>query len=113
MKSDEKFGSVRSFGFRAPRVRANFNFLLEVTQTGDRCEAVCTDISEDGLAAEVTKPLAPKTPVTMSMLLPGDATPLHIQGTVEYSQDLHCGLTFVYSSTEEKKQVQEFIRSIS
>ena len=49
MKSEENFGSVRSFGFRAPRVSTNFSFSLEVIATGERYEAVCTDISEDGL----------------------------------------------------------------
>jgi hypothetical protein len=113
MKTDENFGSVRRFGFRAPRVSINFSFLLEVIATGERHEAVCTDISEDGLAAELLEPLAPKTQVTMRMLLPGGTIPLQIQGSVEYSQDRRCGLNFLYSSPEERKQVQLFIQSIS
>ena len=71
MKSDENAGSVRAFGFRAPRVSANFSFFLDVTATGERYEAMCTDISEDGLAAELPQPIAPKTEVTVRMLLPG------------------------------------------
>ncbi|MGH9551309.1 MAG: PilZ domain-containing protein, partial [Terriglobales bacterium] len=80
MTSDENPVSVRPFGFRAPRISANFSFSLEVTATGERYEAVCTDISEDGLAAELLQPLDPKTKVTIRMLLPGGTAPLHIPG---------------------------------
>ncbi len=55
---------------------------------------MCTDISEDGLAAELPKPLAVKTQVTMRMLLPGGIRPLQLEGQVEYSQDRRCGLDF-------------------
>jgi PilZ domain len=113
MKSDDKPGAVRSFGFRAPRVSTNFSFVLEVIATGERYEAVCTDISEDGLAAQVPEPLAPKTRVTMRMLLPGSTVPLQILGSIEYSQDKRCGLNFLYSSPDERKEVQAFIQSIS
>ena len=87
MKSNENSDSVRSFGFRAPRVSCNFSFLLDVIATGERQEAMCTDISEDGLAAELPKPLAVKTQVRMTLLLPGGVRPLQIEGRVEYSQD--------------------------
>ncbi len=113
MKSDENFVSVRPFGFRAPRVSANFSFSLEVMATGERYEAVCTDISEDGLAAELLQPLDPKTQVAIRMLLPGGTAPLHIPGSVEYCQDGRCGVNFLYSSSEERTQVQRFIQSIS
>ena len=48
----------------------------------------------------------------MRMLLPGGTVPLQIQGSVEYSQDRRCGLNFLYSSAEERKQVQTFIQSM-
>ena len=113
MTTDENFASVRSFGFRAPRVSTNFSFYLEVIATGERCQAVCTNISEDGLAAEVPVPLAPSSEVIMRMLFPGGTMPLEIKGSVEYGQDRHCGLNFLYSSPEERKQIQMFIQSIS
>jgi PilZ domain len=113
MKSDENPVSVRPFGFRAPRISANFSFSVEVTATGERYEAVCTDISEEGLAADLLQPLAPKAKVTIRMLLPGATAPLHIPGSVEYSQDGRCGLNFLYSSSEERRQVQLFMQSIA
>jgi c-di-GMP-binding flagellar brake protein YcgR len=113
MNSDQNAGAVRSFGFRAPRVSTNFGFFLEVTATGDRCEARCTDISEDGLAAELSEPIARKTEVTIRMLLPGDQTLLQIRGSVEYCQECRCGVNFLDLSAEERKQVQQFVQSIS
>ena len=113
MKSDENFDSVRPFGFRAPRVPADFSFVLEVVPSGERYDAVCTDISEDGLAAEVPGSLTPKTQVTMRILLPGSTVPLLARGSVEYSQGTRCGLNFLFTSPDELKQVQAFIRSIS
>lgn len=113
MTDEENFGSVRSFGFRAPRVSTSFSFSLELSATGERYEAECTDISEDGLAADLLKPLAPKTQVRMRLLLPGGTRPLQIEGSVEYSKGRHCGLNFLYSSVEERKEIQRFVRSIS
>jgi hypothetical protein len=113
MKSDDKSGSVRSFGFRAPRVPTNFGFFLDVVETGKRYEAVCTDISEDGLAAELKEPLPPKAEVVIRMLLPGATAPMQVQGSVEYSQDGRCGLNFLDLSSEERTQVQHFVQSIS
>lgn len=113
MTRDDNFASVRPFGFRAPRVSTNFSFLVEVPSTGKQLQAVCTDISEDGLAAELPEPLDPKTNLIIRMLLPGGTVPLQIPGSVEYSQDRRCGLTFLYSSPEERDQVRIFVQSIS
>src|SRR5690242_5647584 len=110
MKTDEGGSSVRRFGFRAPRVSTNFSFSLEVVATGERYEAVCTNISEDGLAADLLPQLPAGTQVAMRMLLPGATLPLLIQGVVEYSQERHCGLNFLYSNVEERKQVQTFMQ---
>lgn len=113
MKSDKNDGSVRSFGFRVPRVPTNFSFFLEMTASGERYEAVCTDISEEGLAAKLREPIAPKTEVTIMMLLPGGATLLQIRGSIEYSQECRCGVNFLDLSAEERKQIQQFVQSIS
>lgn len=112
MKSNDNSGSVRPFGFRAPRVSTNFGFSLEVIATGERFEAVCTDISEDGLAADLLGSLAPKTQVRLRLLLPGATVPLQMDGSVEYCEDERCGLNFLPSSADERNQLREFIRSV-
>jgi len=106
-------GDIRTFGFRSPRFSVNFNFSLEVVPSGERCEAVCTDISEDGLAADLLQKLPVKTQVTMWLLFPGGTAPLRIEASVEYRHDRKHGFNFLYSSLEERAQVQAFIRSIS
>jgi PilZ domain len=111
MKSDKDAGPVRPFGFRAPRVSANFSVFVEAMATGECYEATCTDISEDGLAAELPQPIAPKTEVTIRMLLPGATTLLQLQGSVEYSQECRCGVNFLDLSAEERKQIQLFVQS--
>jgi hypothetical protein len=113
MKDAENFDSVRSFGFRAPRVSTGFSFSLEVTATGQRYEGECTDISEDGLAADLLIPLAPMTQVTMRLLLPGGTRALQTEGSVEYGEGRRCGLNFSYASVDEHRQIQKFVRSIS
>jgi hypothetical protein len=111
MKSDDNAGAVRPFGFRAPRVSTNFSFFLETMPTGERHEAICTNISEDGLAAELQQPIEPRTDVSVSMLLPGGTTLLQIRGSVEYSQECRCGVNFLNLSEEERKQIQLFVQS--
>jgi hypothetical protein len=113
MKNQENSGSARPFGFRAPRLSTSFSFSVEVIATGERYEAACTDISEDGLAAELLEPLEAQTPVTIRMLLPGDVALLKLQGKVQYSREGRCGLSFIYSSPEERQRIQVFLRSIA
>ena len=113
MSDDSKFGSVRSFGFRAPRISANFSFSLEIPATGVHYDATCTDISEEGLSAELPESIPAKTQVTMTLLFPGAVQPVQIAGMVEYTQGLRCGVAFLYSSPDEQKQVKAFIQSAS
>ena len=111
MNSDKNADSVRPFGFRAPRVATNFSFFLEMPATGERYEARCTDISEDGLAAELHQPIEPKTEVTIMMLLPGGTTLLQVRGSVEYNQECRCGVNFLNLSAEDREQIRVFIQS--
>jgi hypothetical protein len=113
MKNDENTGSVRSFGFRAPRVSTNFSFFLDVVATGERYEGICTDLSEDGLASDLREPVPLQTEVTIRMLLPGGTTLLQIRGSVEYCQECKCGVNFLNLSAEERRQIQLFVQSTS
>src|ERR671936_365188 len=97
---------VRAFGFRAPRFKTNFNFSLEITETRERHEALCSNISEDGLAAELLLKLPVKTEVTMWLLFPGGTTPVQIKAVVEYRRERIHGFKFLYSTMGEREQVR-------
>jgi hypothetical protein len=113
MKDDANFDSVRSFGFRAPRISTNFSFLLEVPSSGKHYNAVCTDLSDEGLAAEMPEPIPEGTEVIARLLFPGSTQPIQIKGSIEHSQDQRCGVTFADLSGDELGQLQSFIRSMS
>jgi hypothetical protein len=113
MKNDGTAAArVREFGFRSPRFKTNFNFSVEITATRERHEALCTDISEDGLAAELLLKIPPKTEVTMWLLFPGGTTPVQIQASVEYRRERLHGFNFLYSTLDERAQVKAFIQMI-
>jgi len=113
MKNDGTAAArVREFGFRAPRFKTNFNFSIEISATRERHEALCSNISEDGLAAELLLKLPPKTEVTMWLLFPGGITPVQIKGVVEYRRERVHGFNFLYSTLDERAQVKAFIQMI-
>jgi len=113
MKSDGTGAArVREFGFRAPRFKTNFNFSIEITATRERHEALCSNISEDGLAAELLLKLPTKTEVTMWLLFPGGTTPVQIKAVVEYRRERMHGFNFLYSTMDEREQVRAFIQML-
>jgi PilZ domain len=113
MKDDANFDSVRSFGFRAPRISTNFSFLLEVPASGKHYDAVCTDLSEEGLAAEMPEPIAEGTDVIARLLFPGSTQHIQIKGSIEHCQDQRCGVTFSDLSGEQQEAIRSFIRWMS
>jgi len=113
MKNDDTAAArVRAFGFRAPRFKTNFDVSLEITATRERHEALCTNLSEDGLAAELLLKLPTKTEVTMWLLFPGGITPVQIKAVVEYRRERLHGFNFLYSTMDEREQVKAFIQMI-
>jgi len=114
MQNGSNSDEVRDFGFRNPRARANFQFCLQLNSTKEMLWAVCTDISEQGLAADLLRGLAVGSEVTLMLDLPGSRVPVPIQAVVNHQQDdRRHGFTFVYSSEEERALVQAFLRSIA
>jgi len=113
MKNDGTAAArVREFGFRAPRFKTNFNFSIEISATRERHEALCSNISEDGLAAELLLKLPAKTEVMMWLLFPGGTTPVQIKAVVEYRRERIHGFNFLYSTMDERAQVKAFIQML-
>jgi Tfp pilus assembly protein PilZ len=112
--SKERNGRVQEFGYRVPRFPADFQLLL---QTGDPeprvLEARCTDISADGLAVRMSERLSVGTQVTLVLTLPGSSTSLRIAGRVIYQKNDEHGLTFVFSSPQERESVGKHLSSVT
>ena len=112
--SKEQKSRVQEFGYRVPRFPADFHLLL---QTGDPeprvLEARCTDISVDGLAVRMPDRLSVGTRVTLVLTLPGSSTSLRVAGRVIYQKNDEHGLTFVFSSPQERESVGKQLSSVT
>ena len=104
--------NIYSFGYRAPRYRADFRFLL---QTDNRVPTVldarCTDLSEDGLAATTKALLQIGASVVLILTLPGTATSLRIPASVTNRQVDGYGFAFIFSSQKERSYMHEYLES--
>ncbi len=105
--------SVYDFGYRMPRFRTDFHLLL---QTGDRLSTLlhgrCTDISEEGLAAEFRTSLEVGSIVTLILTLPGSSTTMKIAARVINCQREFHGFAFVFSSQTERSYIQAYIERL-
>jgi hypothetical protein len=103
---------IYNYGYRAPRFRADFRLLL---QTGDRnpgmLDARCTDLSEDGLAAEINAPLEIGARVTLILTLPGMPASMRIPARVTNRQVGGYGFAFIFSSQNERSYMREYLES--
>jgi len=105
--------SIYNFGYRVPRFRTDFHLLL---QTEDRhpglLDGRCTDISEDGLGAQLRIPLDVGSSVTLIFTLPGASTSLRVAARVINQQrDFH-GFAFLFSSQKERDYVHAYVESL-
>lgn len=103
---------IYNYGYRAPRFRADFRLLL---QPADRnpglLDARCTDLSEDGLAAEVNASLEIGTRVMLILTLPGTPTSMRIPARVTNRQVGGYGFAFILSSQNERSYMHEYLES--
>lgn len=104
--------SVYSFGYRAPRFRADFHLLL---QTEDRqptlLDGRCMDISEDGIGAQFRSSLEVGSKVNLIFTLPGSATSLRVTAQVTNQKGEFYGFAFIFSSQREREYVQRYVES--
>lgn len=104
---------VQEFGYRKPRFRADFYFLLQTEGPGSHLiEARCVDISEEGMAAQISEPLSVGTKVIMILTLPGSSASLRVAARVCNRRDQDHGLAFVFSSHSERLDFKEYLKAI-
>ncbi|MGO8794590.1 MAG: PilZ domain-containing protein [Candidatus Sulfotelmatobacter sp.] len=103
---------IYNYGYRSPRFRSDFRFLL---QTGGRSPALlngrCTDLSEDGLAAEIDALLEVGEQVLLIATLPGTSSSIRISARVTNRQISSYGFAFIFTSQNQRSLMHEYIES--
>lgn len=108
-----RMSNTYEFGYRLPRFRADFHFLLQTEGPQSHvANAQCVDISEEGMAAQVPEKLAVGATVTLILTLPGTTRPLRIPARVITQQEEDHGLIFMFSSEAEREEVQRYVASL-
>ncbi len=105
-----------SYRYRAARYAANFPVLLETRSPQSRAiQGHCTDVSEDGMAAELNGQLPLGCTVTLGFTLPPAGTSIRVTARVTHRCADHHGFAFLYSSAAEanevRRNISSFIRS--
>jgi PilZ domain len=105
--------NIYNYGYRVPRYRVDFCLLL---QTDERFPALldarCTDISEEGLAAETKAALEIGARVTFIVTLPGTSTSMRISARVTNRRVEGYGFAFIFSSQNERSYMHEYVESL-
>lgn len=110
MIEKDKPQAVRNFEYRSVRVPVACRCAI-LTASGT-IWATCLDLSEQGLAAETSRLFTPGEQVTVNFACP-DSTPISIHAQVEYQQNRRCGLTFLFSSVQERNSIHELLRTFA
>ena len=111
--SERKDDAVRGFGYREPRICADFPLHLQTDEAEPRwVEARCLDISEDGMAVRCEAPLTAGARVVLLITFPGSARPVGLFARIASSRDGGYGLSFLYSSQIDRDAVKSFLASL-
>lgn len=105
---------IHDFGYRAPRYRADFYFLLQTDGPEARLlHARCRDISEDGLAAQIVEKLDVGTRVTLILTLPGNPNSIRIAAQISNRQDEDHGCVFLFRSLNERQILRDYLATLT
>jgi len=103
---------IYNYGYRTPRFPVDFRLSL---QTDSRLPALldghCSNLSEDGLAAEIAEPLEIGAKVTLILMLPGKSTSMRIAARVTNHNRDGYGFAFLFSSQNERNYICDYLAS--
>ncbi|HEY1800680.1 MAG TPA: PilZ domain-containing protein [Terriglobales bacterium] len=104
---------IYSFGYRKPRYRTGFRVLLQMNGYPPRLvDALCVDVSEDGLAAEVAENIAIGDQLTVVMTPPESSVSVRLSAKVVNRNDYHYGFIFHFASQAERDSLRAYLASI-
>ena len=105
--------AIHNYGYRTPRFQVDFRLML---QTDDRLpqllDAHCSDLSEDGLAAEINESLEIGARVILIFSLPGGSTSIKIAAKVINRQGDGYGFAFIFSSPNERDYISDYLEAL-
>jgi len=104
---------THTFDYRLPRFEVGFFLGMRSTARQVPPIAWCTDIGEEGLGAEVSEPLPPKTKVTLAFVLPGSSELLQIDAAITRSEGRHHGFRFLFMSESERLKIRKRLTSFT
>jgi hypothetical protein len=103
---------IYDFTYRTPRFPADFRLLLQTDDLPPRLlDARCSNLSEDGLAVEISEPLEIGAKVTLILNLPGEPTAMRIAAKVFNRHPDGYGCAFIFSSESERKYICDYLAS--
>ena len=100
--------TMRSFSYRFPRFPVDLPVQL-LGREPDRFVR-CTEISMDGMRLELTGELPAGTRGCLQVSY--DEQNLDLPFKTEYSESNHCGVSFLFQSSEQRNAVCHLIRSL-
>jgi PilZ domain len=105
--------NIYNYGYRLPRFRGDFRLFLQI----DDCHSVlldarCKDLSEAGLAAEISVSLEVGAKVTLILTLPGTSTSMRIAAKVIHHKDQIHGFAFSFSSPSQQLSIHKYLESL-
>jgi Tfp pilus assembly protein PilZ len=104
--------TISNYGYRTPRFRADFRLLMQIDDRHPALlDAQCTDLSEEGLAADTKASLEIGVQVTLILALPGTSTPMRVSAKVIHRQSKGYGFAFVFSSADQRRHMSEYLES--
>jgi PilZ domain len=101
---------IYEFGYRTPRFRTDFHFLLQTDGPEPRLlDARCLDISEEGIAAQIAEHLRIGAVATLIITFPGSTTTSRVAARVCNRQDEDHGFLFLFSAQSQREDVHKFV----
>jgi hypothetical protein len=110
--SDELNGLLRTFEYRTPRMQARFPIWLHVEGEENRLiAAICSDLNDRGLGADVERSLPLNSMVTLVLPSPGSG-PFILRARVASRQNQRYGFVFVPETPEDANEVATAVRTL-
>lgn len=106
--------STRTFEYRSPRFAADFHVFVQLDGHGAvPVDGRCTDISEEGLGAQLRMSLEAGSTAHLIFTAPGATASVRIPVRVVSVAEGSYGFEFLFPTSKEKNYVKDYISRLS